>query len=360
MIKYDTPVSVYKGKKLNISLFGASHSEKIGVDVKGLKGQTFDLIKLQQFVDRRKPSNSEFSTKRKETDKIVVTKGVKNNRIGKNFQAVIFNNDQKSKDYENLQKVPRPSHADFVAWTKYGDKFDYRGGGKFSGRMTAPLCIVGGICKQLLLKKGIDVCAYISKIGAIKGVSYNDVDVEKVDFSNFESTFPTIEENHKQIMFDEIEKARMEGDSIGGVIECVAKGLPIGLGEYMFDSVEGVISRLAFAVPAVKGIEFGKGFSITDLNGSQANDAYYYEGEKVKTKSNNNGGILGGMTNGMPLTFRVAVKPTPSIAKEQDTIDLIKKENTKLIIKGRHDACIVPRAVPVIEAITAIALYDLI
>jgi chorismate synthase len=246
-----------------------------------------------------------------------------------------------------------------VAWSKYGDEFDYRGGGKFSGRLTAPMCIIGGICKQILEDKGISINAYIQSIGKENGKSYNDVDVESFDFSKISKEFPLLDEEYKSKMLDEIEDARNNLDSVGGKIECVVTGVPVGVGEYMFDSIEGTISLLAFSVPAVKGIEFGRGFDIAKMRGSSANDSFYYDGDKVKTKTNNNGGINGGISNGMPITFRVAVKPTPSIAKEQDTIDLINKKNVKLKIEGRHDACIVPRAVPVIEAITAIAIYDM-
>ncbi len=222
------------------------------------------------------------------------------------------------------------------------------------------MCIIGGICKQLLEKRGIKINAFISSIGKAFGKTYCDVDCESFDFSAIKGDFPTICESEKQAMLAEVERASKAGDSVGGRIDCVATGMPVGLGEYMFDSIEGVISRLAFAVPAVKGIEFGKGFELGALNGSSANDAFYYDGDRVKTKTNNNGGINGGLSNGMPVTFRVVIKPTPSIMLEQDTVDLVNKTNTKIAIGGRHDACIVPRAVPVIEAITAIAIYDLI
>ena len=266
------------------------------------------------------------------------------------------NTEQKSVDYQNVVKTPRPSHADFVAWTKYGNGFDYRGGGKFSGRMTAPMCIVGGLCKQILEQKGIKVNAYIKDLAGVSGKGY--FDVPNPDYDNLDQNFPLLDQSVKEQMDSQIESARRAGDSVGGVIECVITGLPIGVGEHMFDSLESVISHLAFAVPAVKGIEFGAGFDIAKMKGSNANDAFYYDGDVVKTKTNNNGGINGGLSNGMPIVFRVAVKPTPSIAIEQDTVDLNKKENVKLAIGGRHDACIVPRAVAVIEAISALAIYD--
>ncbi len=354
----DKQYSIYRGEKLEVEIFGASHSKEIGVLVKGFDGQSVDLDKLQTFVDRRKAKNTAYSTKRLEADKIEIEKGVKNGRLKGKFKAVIKNTSQRSKDYDHLIKTPRPSHADFVAYTKYGDKFDYRGGGKFSGRLTAPMCIAGGVCKQILEDKGITISAYISQIGDIKGASYMDNDIEKIDLNNIDKDFPLLDNSKKEEMLKEIENAREELDSLGGVIECVIKGVPVGTGEYMFDSLESKISHLAFGVPAVKGIEFGSGFSLAEMKGSTANDGFYYDNGIVKTKTNNNGGINGGIANGMPITFRVVIKPTPSIAKEQDTINLVTKQNVKLKIEGRHDACITPRAVPVIEAISAIAIFD--
>ena len=356
----DKDFSVFNGKKLRVEIFGASHSKEIGVRVDGLEKFAIDFDKLEEFMDRRRAKNTAYSTKRIESDQVIINSGVDGETLNSTrFEAVIQNNNQRSSDYAKTNKIPRPAHADFVAWSKYGDEFDYRGGGKFSGRLTAPMCIIGGICKQILEDKGISINAYIQSIGKENGKSYNDVDVESFDFSKISKEFPLLDEEYKSKMLDEIEDARNNLDSVGGKIECVVKGIPVGVGEYMFDSIEGTISLLAFSVPAVKGIEFGRGFDIAKMRGSSANDSFYYDGDKVKTKTNNNGGINGGISNGMPITFRVAVKPTPSIAKEQDTIDLESKKNVKLKIEGRHDACIVPRAVPVIEAITAIAIYDM-
>ena len=350
--------SLFCGKKLKIEVFGASHSSEIGVNISGFNGEKVCKRKLQKFVDRRKAKNASYSTKRLEQDKIEILSGRKEGKLVGEFKAVIKNTNQNSKDYSNLIVTPRPSHADFVAWQKYGDKYDYRGGGKFSGRLTAPMCIAGGLCKQILEKKGITINAYISQIGLVKGASYKDTDIENIDLNGLDQDFPLLDDSKKEQMMGEIESARNDLDSVGGVIECVIKGVPIGAGEYMFDSLESIISHLAFSVPAVKGIEFGAGFDLAEMKGSQANDSFYYDNGKVKTKTNNNGGINGGMANGMPITFRVVMKPTPSIAKEQDTINMKTKENVKLKIEGRHDACIVPRAVPVIEAISAIAIYD--
>lgn len=354
----DKEFSIYRGERLEVEVFGASHSKEIGVFVKGFKGERVDLEKLQEFVDRRKAKNSSYSTKRLEGDKIEIQNGVKKGVLKGKFKAVIKNTSQKSKDYDHLIKTPRPSHADYVGYMKYGDKFDYRGGGKFSGRLTAPMCIAGGICKQILQSKGITINAYISQIGNIKGVSYMDTDIEKIDLNNLDKDFPLLDDSKKEEMLKEIEKARDDLDSLGGVIECVIKGVPVGTGEYMFDSLESKISHLAFGVPAVKGIEFGSGFSLAEMKGSTANDSFYFDNGVVKTKTNNNGGINGGIANGMPITFKVVIKPTPSIAKEQDTINLVTKENVKINIQGRHDSCITPRAVPVIEAVSAIAIFD--
>ncbi len=357
----DKEWSVYQGKRLRVEVFGASHADKIGVNIKGLDGESFDMDELNSFLARRRAKKMAYSTKRLETDEVIIESGLQNDRIiDGEFKAIIKNNAQRSSDYIKPNKIPRPSHADFVAWSKYGDGFDYRGGGKFSGRLTAPMCIAGGICKQILQKQGITINAFISSIGNIYGKTYMDINPETFDFNCLSSEFPLIDESVKDDMLSLIENMSKQGDSIGGKIDCVIKGVPVGVGEYMFDSIESIISHLVFAVPAVKGIEFGRGFDISEMMGSQANDSFYYDGDIVKTKTNNNGGINGGLANGMPITFRVAVKPTPSIMLEQDSVDLTNKTNVKLNINGRHDACIVPRAVPVIEAITAIALYDIL
>lgn len=356
----DKQYSVYNGQKLNIEIFGASHAPKIGVKVKGFGSEAVDGEKLQAFLNRRKAVKTAYSTKRFEPDEIIIESGIKDGVLdGNEFKAVIKNISQRSSDYEKTLKIPRPSHADFVAWSKYGDGFDHRGGGKFSGRLTAPMCIAGGICKQILERKGIKIQAYISRIGKAVGKSYKDLSVAELDKLSLTEEFPLIDDSFKDGMMEEITNASTTGDSVGGVIECVVTGVPVGTGEYMFDSLESVISHLVYAVPAIKGIEFGSGFDLSEMNGSVANDGFYFGADgKVKTYTNHNGGINGGMANGMPITFRVAVKPTPSISKEQDTVSLSDKENVKLKIAGRHDACIVPRAVPVIEAVTAIAIYD--
>jgi chorismate synthase len=359
----DNNHSLYKGNKVSVEIYGASHAEKIGVKIKGLKkGDAFCKEELQSFMNRRKANDASYSTTRGEADKVVYIKGEKNGTLtGKPFIAEIYNSTMRSKDYGDGVVLPRPAHADYVGYVKYGDKFDYRGGGKFSGRMTAPMCIAGGILKQLLKKQGITVNAYVKSIGSVVGMGYLDVDVENFDFSKIESEFPLLDESVRQDMLDLIKNVKTDLDSVGGTIECVIKGVKAGEGEFMFDSIESVISRLAFAVPAVKGIEFGLGFGFAKSNGSKVNDPFYYDEKgSVKTKTNFNAGINGGISNGNPITFRVVIKPTPSIAKEQDTINLKTGKNDKIKIVGRHDACIVPRAVSVIEAIASLAIYDII
>lgn len=356
----DKQFSVYNGNKLRVKIFGASHSKYIGVDAKGLDGITFDEVKLEEFMARRRAKKTAYSTKRIEQDKILFKKGVLCGQIKGEFKAIIQNNAKRSSDYLKTLKKPRPSHADFVAWSKYGDGFDYRGGGKFSGRLTAPMCIVGGILKQHLEEKGIKINAFISQIGKVKGKSYKDLPADIKELSFSDQNFRLLDDSVREKMEEQIQSVAKRLDSVGGVIDCVITGVPVGAGEYMFDSIESVISQLAFAVPAVKGIEFGSGFELSSMRGSKANDEFYLDNGVVKTYTNNNGGINGGLANGMPITFRVAIKPTPSIGLKQRTVDLTEKENTEIKIEGRHDACIVPRAVPVIEAISAMAIFDLI
>ncbi len=354
----DKEFSVYNGKRLKVMIFGASHAPEIGVNVSGISGVKVDTEKLDKFMQRRRAKKTAYSTKRLEGDKVIFVSGLKDGVVDGELKAVIKNTAQHSKDYDNTEKTPRPSHADFVGWSKYKEGFDYRGGGKFSGRLTAPMCIAGGIIKEELKKKGIEINAYIAQIGSVKGKSYKDTLTGEINFEFNDDNFRLLDDSVREEMDREIENASKELDSVGGIIECVITGLPVGAGEYMFDSLESVISHLAFAVPAVKGIEFGSGFDLASMHGSKANDSFYYDNGIVKTRTNHNGGINGGMANGMPLTFRVVIKPTPSISKEQNTVDMVAKKDTVIKIEGRHDACITPRAVPVIEAISAIAIYD--
>jgi len=348
-------------RHLDVEILGASHADRITLRVKGLpQGKRIDLDELQAFVDRRRASINAFSTKRIEKDIIHISSGMVNGVLdGKLFEAYVLNENRHSSDYDNLKDTPRPSHADYAAYVKWNGKEDMRGGGKFSGRMTLTICILGGIAKQLLRDYGIDVEAYISSIGGIKASSYKD-EIPSIDsFNGIDNIFRVLK--NKDAVEKEIEKVASEGDSIGGTIECIAYNVMPGLSDTLFESLEGKISSSLFAIPAVKGVEFGLGFDISSQRGSQANDEFYYDEEKkVRTYSNNNGGINGGIANGMPITMRVAIKPTPSISKPQRTINLKTKENVILEIKGRHDACIVPRAVAPVEAAVAIALLDCI
>ena len=320
------------GKKLKISIFGQSHSEAIGVNIDGLPaGITLDMDELLSFLRRRAPGQSELSTKRVEDDIPEILCGLVNGiTCGAPLTAIIRNTDIRSADYSEIRDIPRPSHADYAAFIKYGGFHDTAGGGHFSGRLTAPLCIAGGICLQILRGHGVNISAHILRIGGAEG----------------------------EAMRLKILEAKEKGDSVGGVIECTISGLPAGLGEPMFDGIENRIAAIVFGIPAVKGIEFGSGFAGSELLGSENNDAFYMEGNEVKTRTNNSGGILGGITNGMPIVFRVAFKPTPSIGLEQESVSLSRKENAVLKVKGRHDPCIVPRAVPCVEAAAAIALFD--
>ncbi len=351
------------GVNLKLKIYGGSHDDKIGMILSGIPaGEVIDLDALRAFMARRAPGNDQFSTTRKEPDEPVFLSGLDGNVTnGEPIEAVIYNKNQRSGDYSSLSDIPRPSHADFAARMKYGEKVDLRGGGHFSGRLTAPMCIAGGICLQILARKGIDVCAHILSVADAHDESFDLVDPASADFNSIKSKkFATISPSAEEKMRAIIEGARLDGDSVGGIIECAATGLPVGLGEHIFLGVEGRISSIIFGIPAVKGIEFGRGFGSAALRGSSNNDAFYTDGKKVYTKTNNAGGILGGMTSGMPIIFRAAIKPTPSIAKEQDSVSLSKMENVKLKITGRHDPCILPRAIPVFEAACAIAIFDLL
>ncbi len=352
-------MSKYNGNKLSIEILGASHSEEISLRISGIAvGEKIDVDSVQKFCNRRSAKKTNYSTSRIEADLICWEKGIENNIVNGEIFATIKNTNKRSGDYDNLKNIPRPSHADYVAREKYGDDYDFRGGGHFSGRMTAPMCIAGGIAKEILKKHGIEIHGYIRSIGTVSGQSYKGKNISELNFPNEEDLFPLLDSGDYEKMNEEIAKVKGCGNSIGGVIECVATGIPCGLADYMFDSMEGKIAQLMMAVPAVKGIEFGTGFDITTMTGYDANDNMQFENGQVVTKTNHNGGILGGITTGMPITLSVAIKPTPSISMEQDSVNLETRENVKLKIVGRHDACIVPRAVPVVEAIVAIGLLD--
>ncbi len=350
------------GKRINLDIYGGSHDEKIGMKLSGIPaGEVIDLTALREFMARRAPGNDPYSTARKESDEPVFLSGLDGNVTnGDVIEAVIYNQSQRSVDYASIADIPRPSHADFAARMKYGESVDLRGGGHFSGRLTAPMCIAGGICLQILARRGIHIGSHIYSIGNVDDRPFDPVNISKRDLDILHYwKFPVLEGASGEKMKALIERARLEGDSVGGIIETAVIGLPVGLGEHMFDSVESAICNIVFGIPAVKGIEFGAGFDSARMLGSQNNDPFYTDGKSIKAKTNNAGGILGGMTSGMPLIFRAAIKPTPSIAKEQDSVSLSHMENVKLSIRGRHDPCIVPRAVPVFEAAAALAVTEL-
>lgn len=341
------------GENIRLTIFGQSHSPAIGMTLEGIPaGERIDLERLQRFLRRRAPGQSDYTTPRKEADESEFLSGLVDGiTCGAPLAAIIRNTDIRSADYAAFAAVPRPGHADYTAQVKYGGAQDRSGGGHFSGRMTAPLCVAGGICLQLLAAEGIRVISRIAAIGSVH-------DTGELKASTADKPFPTVDDGRGEAMRAEIADARAEGDSVGGVIECAVLGLPAGLGDPMFDGMENRIAAAAFAIPAVKGIEFGSGFASAALRGSENNDPFIVENGTVKTETNHCGGILGGITNGMPLTFRVAIKPTPSIAGEQRSVNLETLKAEKLRVTGRHDPCIVPRAVPCVEAAAAIAVYD--
>ena len=341
------------GENLRIHIFGESHGSAVGVTMEGIPaGEAVDLDGLQKFLDRRAPGRNPWSTPRKEADIPEFLSGLREGKTcGTPVTAILRSANTRSGDYDALRDVPRPGHADYTAWVKYGESRDSRGGGHFSGRLTAPLCVAGGICLQLLAREGITV---LSRIAAIGGVQ----DEGELTASTAAKTFPTVSDARGEAMRAAIGEARLAGDSLGGVIECAVLGLPAGLGDPMFDGMENRIASAVFAVPAVKGIEFGAGFAAAGLRGSENNDPFSVENGRIITTSNHCGGILGGITDGMPLTFRAAVKPTPSIARPQQSVNLKTGKIVPLTVTGRHDPCIVPRAVPCIEAAAAIAVYD--
>ncbi len=352
------------GKKVKITIFGQSHSEAIGVVIDGLPvGEEIDLNEVQKFMERRAPGRNAYSTPRKEADRAKVVSGLfEGKTCGAPICAVIENTNTRSKDYDQLKDLPRPGHADYTAWVKYDGCNDHRGGGHFSGRLTAPLCFAGAVCKQILERKGICVGAHILSIKDVKDVSFDAVGINGEILKNVtEKPFPVQDDKAGEDMQAAIAAAREVGDSVGGIIECAITGLPVGVGEPMFDGLESVLAAAIFAIPAVKGVEFGAGFDVAEMFGSENNDDFIYnEDGTVNTKTNHHGGSLGGISSGMPLVFRAAFKPTPSISKEQDTISISKRENSRLAVTGRHDPCIVPRAVPCVEAAAAVAVLDLL
>lgn len=349
------------GENLRLTIFGQSHSPAIGVTIEGLPaGIPIDLEALQAFLNRRAPGQSPTATARREADRPQFLSGLWEGRTcGAPLTAIIPNTNTRSGDYDNLRDCPRPGHADFTAQAKFRGFQDPTGGGHFSGRLTAPLCIAGGICLQILARQGVTVAAHILSIGPVEEEVFDPM---HPDFSRLQDVggLRVLSPERGQAMEAAILEAKAGGDSLGGVIECAALGLPAGLGDPMFGGMENRIAQAVFGIPAIRGLEFGAGFAAAAMTGSRHNDPFRMEGGQVRAASNRHGGILGGITTGMPLIFRAAVKPTPSIARPQESVSLSRGENQTLEIRGRHDPCIVPRAVPCMEAAAAIAIYDAI
>ena len=348
------------GNHLKITIFGQSHSEAIGVTVEGLPvGEHVDTGVLQAFLARRAPGGN-LATSRKEPDLPEILCGLHNGvTCGTPLTAIIRNTNTRSADYAPMADLPRPGHADYPAEIKFGGWQDKAGGGHFSGRLTAPLCIAGGIAAQILARRGVVIGAHIAEIDGVRDDRFDPVNVEPDMLSALaKKAFPTLSDGAGEEMQARILAAKAAGDSVGGIVECAAAGLPAGLGDPMFDGMENRIAGLVFGIPAVKGLEFGSGFDAARMHGSENNDPYITTPDGIRTSTNNHGGILGGITSGMPIVFRAAVKPTPSIAVEQDTVSLSRREAAKLRVVGRHDPCIVPRAVPCMEAALAIAVLD--
>ena len=350
------------GNLLRVGVFGQSHGKAIGVTIHGLPaGESIDLDELNAFLDRRRGGRGGLTTARKETDIPEFISGLENGvTCGFPLCAVIQNNDQHSKDYSELLDKPRPSHADFTANVKWGGHADMRGGGHFSGRLTAPLCVAGGIAKQILARRGVYVGAHLASVWEEEDQRFPLHPTKELFDDIAAKDFPVLDDAAGARMQAAILKAREELDSVGGTIECAAIGLPVGLGEPMFDGIENRLAQGLFGIPGLKGVEFGSGFAGSRRRGSENNDPFAMENGHVAAVTNNAGGILGGITDGMPVVFRVAMKPTPSIAKEQKTVSLSQQADAALIIHGRHDPCIAQRAVPVVEAVTAIVLLDIL
>lgn len=350
------------GKKLRVTLYGQSHAPAIGLVLEGLPaGQRIDMERVQAFMARRAPGGP-LATSRKEPDQPEILSGlVEGVTCGAPLSAVIRNTNTRSGDYSDLREKPRPGHADYTARVKFGEAFDLRGGGQFSARLTAPLCLGGAIALQLLEQRGIQIGAHLLAVHGVRDVPFDPVDPASQLHLAAGKPFPTLDDAAGAAMAAEIEAARAAGDSVGGIVECAVTGLPAGLGDALFGGLECRLAPMLWAIPAVKGLEFGAGFGAADLFGSENNDPFCYDKNGgVKTASNNHGGLLGGITSGMPLVFRMAFKPTPSIAKAQQTVNLATGQNDSLSVGGRHDPCVALRAVPCVEAAAALALLDVL
>lgn len=351
------------GERIKISVFGESHGRYVGATLEGLPaGFTIDFEKLLSFMSRRRPGK-ELTTKRNESDRPDIISGVLGYKTtGAPLTILISNSDTHSSDYSDIGRIPRPSHADYPAYVKYGGNNDIRGGGHFSARLTAPICAAGGILMQMLEKAGISIGSHIYSIGGVFDAPFDPVNMSTDILESLKaSAYPVIDKTRLDLMLKTVESTRERGDSVGGIIECAVIGMKPGIGGPLFEGLDGCISKALFGIPAVKGVEFGAGFSASSMTGSKNNDQYYYdEAGNIRTKTNNSGGITGGMSNGMPIVFRAAFKPTPSISLPQDSVDLISNENTSLEIKGRHDPCVVLRAAPIVEAVAALTIADFV
>ncbi len=346
------------GKLFTVTTFGESHGRGVGVVVDGCPaGLPLTVEEIQKEMDRRRPGTQVFSTTRAEEDKVEILAGTFGGlTTGAPITMLVWNRDADSSAYERIKDTPRPGHADYTAFVRYGGFNDYRGGGQFSGRTTACFVMAGAVAKKLLSIRGIEIIAHTVSIGGLKAEPKSIAEIKE---NAPKSAVYCADAIATEKMMQLIEKVRAEGDSVGGVVEGIALGVPAGLGEPVMDTVEGELAKALFAVPAVKGVEFGAGFAVADKKGSENNDAYTVENGKIVTLTNNAGGILGGITNGMPVVLRAAFKPTPSISQEQKTVNIKGMADTTLTVKGRYDACIVPRAVVVVECMMAITLCDL-
>jgi chorismate synthase len=346
------------GKLFTITSFGESHGKCVGVIVDGCPaGLPLTEADIQTEADRRRPGKGNIgTTKRTEEDRVEILSGVFNRHTtGAPICLLIWNKDIDSSEYEKARFLPRPGHADFTAFMKYGGFNDFRGGGIFSGRITATFVMAGAIARKLLNRIGIEIIAHTIEIGGIRAKTKGINEIKR----NIERNMLRCgDPKAAREMIKIIDKVRKDGDSIGGIIEGLALNVPVGLGEPVFDTLEGELAKSLFAIPAVKGVEFGSGFEAANMRGSENNDPFVIKNGRIATLTNNSGGILGGISNGMPIVVRVAVKPTSSIPKNQVTIDMQKLKSASLTVKGRHDACIVPRAVPVVEAMIAVTLCD--
>lgn len=352
------------GNNFRLTIFGQSHSAAIGGVIEGIPaGTVLDEDAILKAMARRAPGRA-LTTPRAEGDEPQILSGLAadGRTCGAPLAFMIENTNVRSRDYDRLRDIPRPMHSDYTAAVKFGGANDIRGGGQFSGRLTAPICFAGAIAAQLLARSGITVGAHISSIGPIDDDRFDPVNVSAEELRALsEAEFPTLSESAGAAFRAMIAEIRDAGDSVGGTVECAAVGIPAGLGDPMFAGMENLLARALFAIPAIKGVEFGAGFEAARLRGSDHNDAFEMAADgSIRTRTNRHGGILGGITSGMPIVFRAAVKPTPSIAIEQDSVSLSERKNVRLTIEGRHDPCIVPRALPVVEAVTALVLADLI